>query len=109
MEKLYLTMIDGGLVNYKDDQCYYEGCPTCDYGSEYITEIDVTLTQYKIHISTNKMYDYALSEGDMLKIFLSNCNLIQSMTEKEFIDWLKTKLLEIVDEDEMGEYSVVEL
>lgn len=109
MDKLLITMIDGGLVNYEDDEYSYRGCPTCNYGSSYITEIDVTLTQYKISVRTNKMYDYVLSEGDMLKIFLSNYDIIQSMTEKEFIDWFKTKLLEIADEDELEEYNVVEL
>ena len=109
MEKLLIKMVDGGLVNYEDDNYHYGGCPTCDYGSEYITEIDMTLTRHKISVRTNQMYDYVLSEGDMMKLLLSNYDAIQIMTEKEFADWLKTKLLEIASENELEEYSVVEL
>ena len=109
MEKLLIKMVDGGLVDYDDDSYSYGGCPTCNYGSSYITEIDMTLTKHKIHIETNKMYEYVLSEGDMMKLLLSNYEEITIMTEKEFVDWLKAKLLEIADEDELEEYRVVEL
>jgi len=82
---MLIKMVDGGLVNYEDDSYSYGGCPTCNYGSEYITEIDLTLTKYKVHIRTNKMYDYVISEGDMMKIFLSNYEEITTLTEKEFL------------------------
>ena len=108
MEKLMIKMVDGGMVNYKDDSYFYSGCPTCNYGSEYITEIDITLTCYEIHVKTNQMYEYVLSEGDMLKILLSNYEWIKAMTEKEFADWLKAELIKIASEDELEEYNVVE-
>ena len=95
---MLINMIDGGLVNYIDDCYSYGGCPTCDYGSEYITEIDITLTHYKIHIKTNQMYEYVLSEGQMMKLFLTEYNTIQAMTEKEFVDWFKEQLSVIVDD-----------
>ena len=95
---MLIEMIDGGLVNYDDDSYSYGGCPTCDYGSEYISEIDITLTHYKIHVKTNQMYEYVLSEGQMMKLFLSEYNTIQTMTEKEFVDWFKEKLNVIVDD-----------
>ena len=96
MDKLMIKMVDGGMVNYRDDSTYFAGCETCDYGSEYITDIVITLTKYQIDIETNRMYEYALSEGDMLKILLSNYESIKLMTEKEFIAWLKFKLIETV-------------
>ena len=96
---MLIKMIDGGLVNYEDDCYSYGGCPTCDYGSEYINEVDITLTKYKIHTETNQMYEYVLSEGQMIKLFLSEYNAIQEMTEKEFIDWFKEKLCEITHDD----------
>ena len=96
---MLIKMIDGGLLNYEDDSSYISGCPTCDYGSEYINEIDITLTKYKIHVETNQMYSYALSEGQMMKVLLPNYNTIQAMTEKEFIDWFKQKLEDTIDED----------
>lgn len=92
---MLIKMIDGGLVNYTDDCWCMSGCPTCDYGSEYVNEIDITLTKYKIHVRTNQMYEYVLSEGQMMKLFLSEYNTIQQMTETQFTEWFKKKLYEI--------------
>jgi hypothetical protein len=99
MKEMLIKMTDGGLVNYEDDCYSYGGCPTCDYGSEYINEIDITLTQYKIHVETNQMYEYVLSEGRMMRLFLTEFNTIQTMTEKEFVDWFKEKLYEITQDE----------
>ena len=93
---MLIKMIDGGMINYSDDTSYISGCPTCDYGSEYINEIRIDLIKYKIFVKLNQMYDFALSEGEIIKLFLSNYNEIQGLTEKEFIDWIKQKLYEIV-------------
>ena len=43
---MLIKMIDGGIANYEDNSYYYCGCLTCDYGSEYINEIDITHTLY---------------------------------------------------------------
>lgn len=99
MNDMLIKMVDGGLVNYDDDSYHYSGCPTCDYGSEYINEIDITLTHYKIHVKTNQMYEYVLSEGQMMRLFLTEYDTIQTMTEKEFIDWFKEKLCEITHDE----------
>lgn len=96
---MLIKMIDGGLVNYMDDCYHYDGCPTCDYGSEYINEIDITLTKYKIHVKTNQMYEYVLSEGQMMKLFLSEYNTIQEMTEGDFVIWFKKKLCELTHDE----------
>lgn len=96
---MLIKMIDGGIVNYTDDCYYSSGCPTCDYGSEYVNEIDITLTKYKIHVRTNQMYNYVLSEGQMIKLFLSEYGTIQQMTEKEFTEWFKEKLCEITRDE----------
>lgn len=104
MNEMLIKMVDGGLVNYTDDCYSYGGCPTCDYGSEYITEIDITLTHYKVHVRTNQMYEYVLSEGQMIRLFLSEYNAIQEMTEKGFIDWFKEKLVEITKDDFNANY-----
>lgn len=99
MSEMLIKMVDGGLVNYTDDSYHYDGCPTCDYGSQYINEVDVTLTKYKVHVKTNQMYEYVLNEGQMIRLFLSEYNTIQTMTEKEFIDWFKKQLLDITKDD----------
>ena len=103
---MLIKMIDGGLVNYEDDYYHIRGCPTCDYGSEYINEIDITLTKYKIHAETNQMYEYVLSEGQMIKLFLTEYNTIQTMTEKEFVDWFKEQLSEITEDSYCGKIGL---
>lgn len=109
MDKMLIKMVDGGLVNYKDDCYHYDGCPTCDWGSKYINEIDVTLTKYNIYVRTNQMYEYALSEGQMIKLFLSEYSMIQTLTEKEFIDWFKKKLCEITLDELIEHFDVKEI
>lgn len=107
---MLIKMTDGGIVNYTDSHYAYPGCPTCDYGSEYINEIDITLVHHTVHIKTNQMYEYALSEGQMMKLFLTEYNTIQTMTENEFIDWFKAKLIDITyDEDILEEFEVREV
>ena len=92
---MLIKMLDGGIENYSDDSYHYDGCPTCDWGSEYINEIDITLTKYTIHVKTNQMYKYVLSEGQMMKLFLSEYDTSRAISEKEFVDWFKKKLAEI--------------
>lgn len=106
---MLIKMIDGGIVNYEDDCYCYEGCPTCNFGSEYINEIDITLTHYTIHVKTNQMYEYVLSEGQMVKLFLTEYDTIRTMTEKEFIDWFKATLIDIAYEEGIEEFEVEEV
>ena len=106
MNDMLLKMVDGGIVNYADDCESYSGCPTCDYGSEYINEIDITLTSYKVHVKVNQMYEYVLSEGQMMRLFLSEYENIQAMTEKEFIGWLKEKLQEFVSDSDWTDSKI---
>lgn len=106
---MLIKMLDGGILNYADDHSYYGGCPTCDYGSEYINEIDITLVRHAIHVKTNRMYEYAISEGQMVRLFLTEYNTIQTMTEKEFIDWFKARLIDIVYEEAIEEFEVKEV
>ena len=106
MNEMLLKMVDGGMVNYTDDCENYPGCPTCDYGSEYINEIDITLTSYEIHVKVNQMYEYVLSEGQMMRLFLSEYENIQAMTEKEFIDWFKEKLHELANDSDWSDSRI---
>jgi hypothetical protein len=55
------------------------------------------------------MYEYALTEGQMIKLFLTEYNTIQIMTEKEFIDWFKAKLIEVSCEETVEEFTVTEV
>lgn len=83
---LGIQFADGNeLINYDDDSYYYSGCPTCDYGSEYINDITIITTTYRIKVEFNQMYEYAFSSSDAIKIFAVN---IGSMTEDEFIKYI---------------------
>ena len=106
---MLIKMTDGGVVNYEDNCYHYDGCPTCNYGSEYINEIDITLVHHTIHVKTNQMYEYAISEGQMVRLFLTEYNTIQTMTEKEFIDWFKARLIDIAYEKAINEFEVKEV
>lgn len=99
MNNYLIPMIDGGIVNYSDDAYHFDGCPTCDYGSEYINVVDIKLTKYNIHFKLNQMYKYVLSEGMMIKFFLTENDTIKGMTETEFTEWFKLKLPEMVHDD----------
>lgn len=82
--------------------------------SPVITEVNILTrlilhTHYTIHAKTNKMYEYALTEGQMIKLFLTEYNTIQIMTEKEFIDWFKAKLIEVSCEETVEEFTVTEV
>lgn len=103
---MLIKMLDGGIVDYSDSCAYTPGCPTCDYGSEYITYISITLTQYDINVTVNQMYEYALSQGDMIKLFLTHYNDISEMTEFNFTFWLEAELKKITRLN--NEFKVIE-
>ena len=95
---MLLALADGGIENILTDEEYSPGCPTCDYGSQYINEVEVKLTKYTVRASFNKMYSYFLSSGDLMQLFLCNVNSIQRMTESEFTEWLRQSLTQRVNE-----------
>ena len=64
------------------------------------------LTSYKVHVKVNQMYEYVLSEGQMMRLFLSEYENIQAMTEKEFIGWLKEKLQEFVSDSDWTDSKI---
>ena len=84
-EKMMLKLTDGGIINIETDNDYIEGCPTCDYGSEYINDIVIKTTKFKAMFKISQMYDYVYS--DLLKTILSNIDEIKNMRELSFIMW----------------------
>jgi DNA repair photolyase len=96
-QKLLLKLVDGGIVDIQDNSYFSSGCPTCDYGSCYINDCIFELTSIVIDIQISKMYDYVLSQGDLIKIVLSNMSDLLQMTEKEFSIWLEKELNEIMN------------
>lgn len=105
---ILIKLTDGGLVDYKDDVEYNSGCPTCNYGSEYINYITLYLTKYKVEITLNKMYDYLVSQGDVIKWFMSEYDHFKAMSEIDFIEWFKIKIAKKVYDYYYSVYSNVE-
>lgn len=84
-EKMLLKLTDGGIIDIITDNDYIEGCPTCDYGSQYINDIVIKTTKFKATFKISQMYDYVYS--DLLKTILNNINEIKNMRELSFIMW----------------------
>lgn len=83
MADLNINFADGNqLVKYHDDSHCTLGCPTCNYGSEYVNEVEIITTHYNISITFNQMYTYAFSEADAIRLFAID---LGGMTEDEFI------------------------
>ena len=54
-------------INYNED--YFEGCETCDYGSQYINNLEIIENDdTTIIITIDNMYEYAFSEADLMKL-----------------------------------------
>ncbi len=88
MKKNLIDLKDGAIKSIEYDSWSTRGCETCDYGSNYVNEYDFVLSNGRVHIDVNNMYEYAFSEGDMMKILLTNADNIKELTEKEFINWI---------------------
>lgn len=88
-----LQLKDGYLLNIESDEESYGGCPTCDYGSEYINTITLICSKYTHTISISQMYGFALSSGVVMKVFLRNSETLKASTEKDLGKLVK-KLLE---------------
>ena len=89
-----IKMVDGAIMNITQDDDFYPGCETCDYGSSYINEVNIFLTKYKVHVNVSQMYNYTFSDGDMMKLFIGNLDEIKQMTEEQFTRWFMVKMEE---------------
>lgn len=76
MATINVKLTDGNIVSIEEDSCSYKGCPTCDFGSEYIkeltfaVEVDWSPNKQIVKIKSNTMYEYAeeLSTANMIKL-----------------------------------------
>lgn len=83
---LNIEFKDGNkFIDYSDDTYYYGGCPTCDYGSEYINEITIRTTNHIVDVKFDQMYEYAFSTARAIEMFAVD---LKSMTEDEFISYI---------------------
>ena len=98
---MLIEMKNGGLIDIREDNEQYSGCETCDYGSSYINEIDFFLVGGKLRVKSTNMYEYALSDGQVLKTILPNVDKIKEMTEEEFVGWLEEEFKKVVSSDSL--------
>ena len=91
-DRIIFNLEDGGIIDFDTGRHYLPGCPTCDFGSVYSDEIEITMTKYRFYVSIDSMYDYALSDGWLMKTMLRNAEQLHKLTESEFIDWFSAQL-----------------
>lgn len=89
---MLVQLIDGGIVDIVTDTWSSGGCETCDWGSSYVNELTVVLTETVIVVEVSQMYDYPLSDGYLMKLFLANLEYLKTLTVEEFTDWLRQEL-----------------
>ena len=87
-----VKLIDGEILDVIYNQEYHPGCPTCDYGSEYINEWWVKMTDHVIHVKVNNEYDYGISAGWIMKLFLQNISEIKKMKQVRLFDFIKDEV-----------------
>lgn len=98
---MLIKMLDGGVKDILEDRNSSSGCETCDYGSSYVNEISFILTSGTFTIISDTMYDYALSDGQIMKIILPNISEINNMTELEFVKWIEVEFDKEVQSDSL--------
>lgn len=73
-------MLNVKKVSYNEDST--GGCETCNYGSSYVNEIEITLEDGTYtNIKVDQMYEYLLSESDYMQL-IANSNDIQDFILK---------------------------
>lgn len=90
-----IKLVDDAVINIYTDHDYISGCPTCDYGSDYCTEVIIAFNNHKrIIIERHQMYDFDedFSIGYFIKLFCSNNEKFASMTADEFIEFITTEI-----------------
>lgn len=96
-----IKMVDGGLIDIETDQDQeWSGCETCDFGSKYVSNINLYLRKYEVYISLGNMYE-APSIGFLIKILVVRDDIIKTMTELEFIEYVKNAVEQFYNERDL--------
>ena len=89
---MLLKMKDDYIVDILYDSEHTSGCPTCDYGSQYIREFWVVMQYSVIFVKSENMYRFACTEDFLFKLFLSNVDKLRKMCRAEFIQFLTEEM-----------------
>ena len=87
-----VQLVDGAILDVVYDEDCYPGCPTCGYGSEYISEWWVKMTDHVIHIKVNNEYDFGISASWIMRLFLQNMFEIKKMKQLQLFDFIKDEV-----------------
>lgn len=83
----YIELLDDGVI-INTDNSFRHGCPTCDFGSEYINHIELKFRSGKRYrIRASQMYRYAIESVVMLFQEFNFCE----MTRDDFLLQLERK------------------
>ena len=89
-----IKLKDCEILDINMDEENYGGCPTCNYGSSYINEIEFWDGKRVIRFEVSQMYEYLMSVGDVLKIILNNIDVIAELNWEEFGNWFENEIKE---------------
>lgn len=85
---MILKLKDGILESVDLDKYSNEGCPTCDYRSEYFNDLTIRTTDYVMYYTIVNEHDYVLSLNDVILLFTQNLDLIKELTQKELYEYV---------------------
>jgi hypothetical protein len=107
MEKYLVKLVDGGITNITENRWQSsDGCPTCGWGREWVTDATIYLDGLRIEIEIEESTDCTFSEGDFMRVMCGNYHDIEKMTQQEFYDWFRKQIVETLGNDKyLKDYS----
>ena len=90
-----IKLKDDAVTSIDTNHWSIGGCPTCDWGSDYCTEIEIYFKNHpRIIFERHKMYYYDedFSVGYFIKLFCTNYEKFADMTASEFVDFITTEI-----------------
>lgn len=93
-----LTLVDGSVLNLREDHWTSAGCPTCDYGKSYVRDFTVETTRGNLRFKFDNPNGYGVSEQFLMQLFLQHTQTIQALTVDELYAWLTERFREVNSE-----------
>lgn len=89
--KYIIEMIDGGIIDIETDEWAKSyGCETCGYGGLHVKKMELLMKNMSLLINMEDMYEWGLpSYEDLIRWFDKNTEKIKSMTQDEFVYFIK--------------------
>jgi len=86
-----IELKDCRVKDIQTDNYFSPGCETCDYGSEYVNEIEFLFSDgKKTVLKISRMYDFGdYSYGDLMKLILNAVDEFGIMSKEDFVDFVK--------------------